>query len=561
MNNADEIDKIVLDKLGGYSEEPAPGFFESVMFTREREQRNLKVKRILLIAGAVVLLAVSAYILFKTVFSAQGNSGQNNHLTVIHSSVISEKTGNNGSWLNNQVEAWPDFRQEPDFFDINSSASTPGMLWLTNQNYASAKTDKSNLNTHNNYKATPSVTKNNTTNTSKANSKTPQPSPSHLSNNLRAYFTFKTNTKGEVKFNNESEADEKSTYTWYFGDGKSEDGPDASHQYTQNGIYHTCLTVIDSKGKYDSYCTDLYIENLPVTRNIAGEVNLHNGIPDKGWVYLIRYDSTLMTPFLIDSVKTDETGNFTFKDKPDGYYILRAVLDAKSKHYANYLPTFYGQTLAWNYASRYAIGKDVIVKNSDRVVIDLIPLKGNPGGNNMVDGNSLHEDDLLVIYDEKGNPIAYTYSDKYGHFAFGNLPPGNYKVFNPATGKFSSYVSYGSAPIPPDNPEPPANSQNPPGDNGGTIGNSTLLTKDFTISPNPCKTFTTIRFDNTELTRAKVSIINMNNNMEMFTYTVKNPSLKQEVTVDVQYWAPGLYYVVIDKGNGNILSSKLLKAE
>jgi hypothetical protein len=378
MNNADEIDKIVLDKLGGYSEEPAPGFFESVMFTREREQRNLKVKRILLIAGAAVLLAISAYVLFKTVFSAQGNSNQNIHLNVMHSSVNSEKTENNDSWLNDQVQVWPDFRQNPEFSVINPFASTPNnILLFTNQHYASATTDKSNLSTHK-HKPTPSVTKNNTANTSKNNSKIPQPTPTHSSNNLRAYFTFETNAKGEVKFNNESEADEKSTYTWYFGDGKSEDGADASHQYTQNGIYHTCLTVIDSKGKYDSYCTDLYIENLPVTRNITGEVNLHNGIPDKGLVYLIRYDSTLMTPFLIDSVKTDETGNFTFKDKPNGYYILRAVLDVKSKYYANYLPTFYGQTLAWNYASRYTIGKDVIVKNSDRVVIDLIPLKGTP---------------------------------------------------------------------------------------------------------------------------------------------------------------------------------------
>lgn len=560
MNNADEIDKIVLDKLGGYSEEPAPGFFESVMFTREREQRNLKVKRILLIAGAAVLLAISAYVLFKTVFSAQGSSNQNNQPNLIDFSVNSEKTEKNNSKMNSQTEVWPDSRQNPDFSDINPFAPTPGMLWFTNHNFASANTNKSNPHTHS-HKATPLITKNNTANTSKTNTKIQQPTPTRLSNNLRAYFTFETNTKGEVKFKNESEAYEKATYTWYFGDGKSEDGADASHQYTQNGIYHTCLTVIDSKGKYDSYCTDLYIENLPVTRNISGEVNLHNGIPDKGWVYLIRYDSLLMTPFLIDSVKTDETGNFTFKDKPDGYYILRALLDAKSKYYANYLPTFYGQTLAWNYASRYTISKDVIVKNSDRVVIDLIPLKVNPGGNNMVDGNSLHEEDLLVIYDEKGNPIAFTYSDRYGHFAFGNLPPGNYKVFNPTTGKFSSYVSYGNAPTPPNNPATSTNSQNPPGDNSSNIGNSTLLTKDFTISPNPCKSFTTIRFDNTELTRAKVSIINMNNNMEMFTYTVKNPSLKQEVNVDVQYWAPGLYYVVIDKGNGNILSSKLLKAE
>ncbi len=265
MNNADEIDKIVLDKLGGYSEEPAPGFFESVMFTREREQRNLKVKRILLIAGAAVLLAISAYVLFKTVFSAQGSSNQNNQPNLIDFSVNSEKTEKNNSKMNSQTEVWPDSRQNPDFSDINPFAPTPGMLWFTNQNFASANTNKSNLHTHS-HKATPLITKNNTANTSKTNTKIQQPTPTRLSNNLRAYFTFETNTKGEVKFKNESEADEKATYTWYFGDGKSEDGADASHQYTQNGIYHTCLTVIDSKGKYDSYCTDFHCtENFVVS--------------------------------------------------------------------------------------------------------------------------------------------------------------------------------------------------------------------------------------------------------------------------------------------------------
>ena len=257
MNNADEIDKIVLDKLGGYSEEPAPGFFESVMYSRERETRNLKVKRILYIAGAVVLLAISAYVLFKTVFSAQSSYNTNNQLAFLHTSVNSETTGSNDLWLNNQAEIWPDFRQNSNFSYISSFYSSTDMLWLTNPNYASTKTGIYNLTAHNN-KTNASFTKANNTNTPKTNAKTPQQTTNGLSKNLRAYFSFETNTTGEVKFKNESEADEKSTYTWYFGDGKVEEGADAAHQYTQNGIYHTCLTVVDSKGKYDSYCTDLY---------------------------------------------------------------------------------------------------------------------------------------------------------------------------------------------------------------------------------------------------------------------------------------------------------------
>ena len=150
MNNADEIDKIVLDKLGGYSEEPAPGFFESVMYSRERETRNLKVKRILYIAGAVVLLAISAYVLFKTVFSAQSSYNTNNQLAFLHTSVNSETTGSNDLWLNNQAEIWPDFRQNSNFSYISSFYSSTDMLWLTNPNYASTKTGIYNLTAHNN---------------------------------------------------------------------------------------------------------------------------------------------------------------------------------------------------------------------------------------------------------------------------------------------------------------------------------------------------------------------------------------------------------------------------
>lgn len=556
----EDIDKVVLDKLGGHSEEPPAGLFESVMFQREKEQSSLKTKRILLITGAAVLLAITAYVLYKTVYAALLPEqilqpvAQNNS-PGIHSDITRDIT-------NEHTAVWPDYRMTADVATSYTSIAANVEFYFSSANPSNSNVNSVSQNLLHSSKSNPARSLKSqpvqVTEALKTHSEQEGKREQDHSRFIRAYFTYQLNQSGEVSFLNESDAGKTATYTWHFGDGTSYEGTHAQHEFTKNGMYHTCLTVTDQQGKFDNYCTDLYIENLPEKRDIKGEVNLKNSVPDRAWVYLIRFDSLLMAPFLIDSIRTDETGHFVFQNIPEGYYILRAALDIKSKHYREYLPTFYGQTLGWNMASRYSINKESPLFNT--VYIDLIHLQQPGTGSAMIEGNSPGENELLILYDERGNPVSFTYADRHGNFNFNNLPPGKYNVYNPLTGKFTSYTSYG--PTPPSNQptQPSANTPDGNSDNGNG-GSISITTKDFTISPNPCRTYTTVKFDNPELSRARVSVININTNAEVYAFTVKNPQVKQEISIDVQYWAPGLYLITIDKGNGNMMSNKLLKSE
>jgi hypothetical protein len=550
----EDIDKEVSNKLGEHSEEPPAGLFESVMFQREKELRHFRTKRLLLIAGATVLVAITAYILYKSVVDALVDATRQPDSYALSSE-------NALVHLNLSQTTWPDYRNSAG----NSSSS---FYQISDDDYAGIHSTKSNTSSHSATEKSQPLRGKSSRAVSHPLTKPAQPSASaskaHSNNTsvnggLRAFFSYRINNNGEVTLINESEAGENAQYTWHFGDGNTYEGTNTQYSYSKNGIYHTCLSVLDKQGRYDSYCTDIYVEHLPETRDIRGEVNLKNTVPDKAWVYLIKFDSARMTPFLIDSVRTDETGHFVFTNKPEGFYILRGALDNKSKHYNQYLPTFYGQTLGWNLASRFAIQKETPFHSN--IHIDLIHLNDLGAGSGVITGSSASDHELLILYDDKGNPVGFTYSDTGGSFSFNDLPPGKYRVYNPTTGKFTSYTSYGP-PLPSEQPvQPSTEGSNDGKSDSGAGGSLGLTTKDFTLTPNPCHTFTTVRFDNPELSRARVTVVNINTNTEVFAFTVKNPQLKQEVNIDVQYWAPGIYFVTIDKGNGNVMTSKLLKTE
>jgi gliding motility-associated-like protein len=54
------------------------------------------------------------------------------------------------------------------------------------------------------------------------------------------------------------------SYKWNFGDGKTDDVPNPSHQYNATGTYNACLVAINAAGCADTFCLDVPAIVLPL---------------------------------------------------------------------------------------------------------------------------------------------------------------------------------------------------------------------------------------------------------------------------------------------------------
>ena len=94
-----------------------------------------------------------------------------------------------------------------------------------------------------------------------------------------ANFSFVVNDKSVI-FNSSSYDPDGSivNYTWNFGDEKTAYGENVSHNYTQEAIYHACLTVVDNYGKNATICKNVTIDITPPSiQFVLPPINGKNG--------------------------------------------------------------------------------------------------------------------------------------------------------------------------------------------------------------------------------------------------------------------------------------------
>lgn len=257
----------------------------------------------------------------------------------------------------------------------------------------------------------------------------------------QASFSHSLSPNGGVNFHGYANQNAVQ-YQWTFGDGSSGTGQNVNHVYASPGTYTVCLTVYNNNGCQDTYCAQVSYGNNSSGFCIAGEVNAGtpNQRADAGLVYLISYDSQTNTLTAIDTAIVDSAGYFSFCQVPGGQYLVKAALTPNSVYYSNYLPTYYGNSLFWNYA-QYVTASTVY----PFITINLIA-GNNPGGPGFVGGDVTQganktngpgdplESVQVMLLDMNDNPITYVYTDAQGQFSFPDIAYGTYKVYPEVTG-------------------------------------------------------------------------------------------------------------------------------
>lgn len=269
-------------------------------------------------------------------------------------------------------------------------------------------------------------------------------------NNCFASFqAFQTGTNTVTFFNGSNNGINGNTAsaTIDFGDGSSASIGNAavSHTYNSPGMYGVCLTVATTSGCTDTYCDTVQVQgpvSQPVAYNLSGMVytatpNALMPVTDAR-VYLIQYDSTANTLTAVDSVDLTmpDSGFYSFTANPGQYYIKAAALPSSSQ-YNSHLPTYYGNSTQWLYATAIQL-----TGNNLQTGYDIHLIAGNnPGGpgfiggtlqsgaNKVTDTDISVEDVEVVVYDAAtGELVDFVRSDANGDFSFASLPYGTYRL-------------------------------------------------------------------------------------------------------------------------------------
>ena len=233
---------------------------------------------------------------------------------------------------------------------------------------------------------------------------------------------------------------------WDFGDGAHSIQQNTTHTYNAPGIYNVCLTITcDPALPPVTHCKTLYVNSNPPGAKIHGKITMGYGFADHAKVYLIVFDSVTNTLTAADTVMIQNNmgipSYYEFVNIQPGTYLVKAALMPGSVSYNDFMPTYYINTLWWDYAN------DIVV-NNQWVKADINLIAGqNPGGPGFIGGNVTQgankllgpgdaiPDVEIMLLSMNNEPHLYTYSDANGDYGFGNLAYGTYKVWAEVLGK------------------------------------------------------------------------------------------------------------------------------
>ncbi len=145
-------------------------------------------------------------------------------------------------------------------------------------------------------------------------------------------------------------------------------------------------------------------------------------------VYLCTYDAADTIVNVIDSTITDSLGHYSFYTNDTAVYLFAMP----NTSYTTQMPTWSDSALYFQDATAISIHSGTNTK-------DFSTLSGsNPGGTGFIGGKVVYCSICkmaapvaglrIILADKNGNPIAYTYTDKNGNFAFKKIAINDYKL-------------------------------------------------------------------------------------------------------------------------------------
>lgn len=234
---------------------------------------------------------------------------------------------------------------------------------------------------------------------------------------------------------------EYTSAVWDFGDGTSSDDPNPLHTYSEAGIYNVCLTIENGTECQSTYCMIVFAGSTGGDFSLSGNVTAGNALAEAGQVWLLGADN-----FYYAETEIDSDGTYNFGGVPAGSYYIYAMLTPDDPAFIDYLPTYYVSSLTWQGAT--------IVTTADTLgwyPINLISAMNWGQGTasitgainwsgNFKSGGMPAENVEIVLFNNTGLPIAYTFSHSDGSFEFNNLPFGEYTVHAEMVGKHTQVM-------------------------------------------------------------------------------------------------------------------------
>jgi PKD repeat protein len=358
------------------------------------------------------------------------------------------------------------------------------------------------------------------------------------------------------------------TYYWDFGDGTTRSGTswaarNPTYRYATAGTYTVCHIIVAGNCS-DTACQ--VITTTGATRPVffRGQIMTGASPAQEGTVYLIDYDAANQMLTAVDSTIIDSSGYYYFQGNPGDTLTVKVALGSSDPGYANYLPTYYGDSLTWSGATFF----NVPLTNTFNFNINMVA-GTNPGGPGFVGGNvqqgaNKAEGDPIsnvpvLLLDANMNPVAYTYSDANGNYAFSNLAYGSYyihpEMMNLPTTPLMVTIS----------------ARVPSVTNAVMVINSThiegyLATSiDFehfkavgTVAPNPTTGLSVLSFDLVEAATIQTSIMDLSGKV-LWSDSQRMSVGQQRINLHLRSLAGGVYLLKAEDQEGESFYIKLIK--
>ncbi|MFK7947986.1 MAG: PKD domain-containing protein [Saprospiraceae bacterium] len=396
----------------------------------------------------------------------------------------------------------------------------------------------------------------------------------------QAFITYNNNIGSLVVdfFGSTTTNNNPVTYAWDFGDGNTSTVQSPTHTYqtvaTGPVTFNVTLTTTDANG-----CTAVATETVLIfggtgNGSIMGYMwkDTMNFTPADGLVYLIEYDSTMGTLTAIDTVMTQQ-GFFDFQNVPMGLYLVKGALLPTDPDYANYMPTYFIQSLNWSngqYVSPTPFGLPAL--------IDLQLVAGtNPGGAGFIGGlvvngagrpvnngvttvdNVLNmipmEGISVLLLDANNNAVTHTVTNADGEYSFENIAMGTYNVHVEEVGK----ITY------PANITVDGANMNHTDVHFTVHDNMVTLTgayavsnvEDFQVFPNPVRNTANIQLELTESMNLTMTVTNLMG-QEFINQPLNLNAGDNSFQVEMSELPTGLYMVSL-KSETDVITYKIQK--
>ncbi len=337
------------------------------------------------------------------------------------------------------------------------------------------------------------------------------------------------------------------------------------------GTYQVCVLVSDpSTGCQSSYCQAVTIGgNGMLNYCVTGTISLGtpNLLADDVIVYLITFDPNTNLLYAVMATTLDSNGVYSFCNVPAGQYLVKAALTQNSAYYWNFLPTYYGNSLFWNYAAQVNVNANL---NGIDIWLIAGANQGGPGfiGGDVTQGANKTEgpgDPLanvqVMLLDMNNYPIAYTYSNSQGQFQFDGIAYGTYKVWAEVPGLLTTPAIVTIGP------------NEPSIDNINIIVNSTEVTTGISsaveaaklgfgnVFPNPSANEMFITVSSEATLQLSFTLYDITGRT-MDSHLVSVSSGKTQVTLQTAKLSAGIYTLNILSADGSLkVSKKLMKTE